>query len=83
MVKSNLFLADFADKIRADLFASICGKINERSALPLCLQRICGKYSFMHRNKKPFNAKIKDFRRQFCGATDVKFFLFRLCKIYA
>ena len=30
-----------------------------------------------------FNAKIKDFRRQFRGVTDVKFFLYRLCKIYA
>lgn len=30
-----------------------------------------------------FNAKIKDFRRQFRGVVDVKFFLFRLCKIYA
>ena len=30
-----------------------------------------------------FNAKIKDFRRQFRGVTDIKFFLYRLCKIYA
>lgn len=30
-----------------------------------------------------FNAKTKDFRRQFKGVTDVKFFLYRLCKIYA
>ncbi|WP_439185917.1 transposase [Carboxylicivirga taeanensis] len=30
-----------------------------------------------------FNAKIKDFRRQFRGVTDVKSFLYRLCKIYA
>lgn len=30
-----------------------------------------------------FNAKIKDFRRQFRGVVDVKFFLFRLTKIYA
>jgi transposase len=30
-----------------------------------------------------FNAKIKEFRRQFRGVTDVKFFLYRLCKIYA
>lgn len=30
-----------------------------------------------------FNAKIKDFRRQFRGVVDVKFFLYRLCKIYA
>ncbi|MDB4334775.1 transposase [bacterium] len=30
-----------------------------------------------------FNAKIKDFRRQFRGVTDVKFFLYRLTKIYA
>lgn len=30
-----------------------------------------------------FNAKIKDFRRNFRGVTDVKFFLFRLTKIYA
>ena len=30
-----------------------------------------------------FNAKIKEFRRQFRGVVDVKFFLFRLCKIYA
>lgn len=30
-----------------------------------------------------FNAKIKDFRRQFRGVSDVKFFLYRLCKIYA
>jgi transposase len=30
-----------------------------------------------------FNAKIKDFRRQFRGVTDLKFFLYRLTKIYA
>jgi len=30
-----------------------------------------------------FNAKIKEFRRQFRGVVDVKFFLFRLTKIYA
>lgn len=30
-----------------------------------------------------FNAKIKEFRRQFRGVTDVKFFLYRLTKIYA
>jgi len=30
-----------------------------------------------------FNAKIKEFRRQFRGVTDVKFFPYRLCKIYA
>lgn len=30
-----------------------------------------------------FNAKIKEFRRQFRGVADVKFFLYRLCKIYA
>ncbi|MDG5801072.1 transposase [Marinilabiliaceae bacterium ANBcel2] len=30
-----------------------------------------------------FNAKIKDFRREFRGVVDVKFFLYRLCKIYA
>ena len=30
-----------------------------------------------------FNAKIKEFRRQFRGVTDVKFFLYHLCKIYA
>jgi len=30
-----------------------------------------------------FNAKIKEFRRQIRGVTDVKFFLYRLCKIYA
>jgi len=30
-----------------------------------------------------FNAKIKDFRRQFRGVSDVKFFLFRLTKIFA
>ena len=30
-----------------------------------------------------FNAKIKEFRRIFRGIRDVKFFLFRLCKIYA
>ncbi|WP_430810219.1 MULTISPECIES: transposase [unclassified Carboxylicivirga] len=30
-----------------------------------------------------FNAKIKDFRRQFRGVKDVNFFLYRLCKIYA
>ncbi|WP_449353783.1 transposase [Alkaliflexus imshenetskii] len=29
------------------------------------------------------NAKIKDFRRQFRGVTDVKFFLYRLAEIYA
>ncbi|MCW3789899.1 transposase [Marinilabiliaceae bacterium AAT] len=30
-----------------------------------------------------FNAKIKEFRRQFRGASDVKFFLFRLTKFFA
>lgn len=30
-----------------------------------------------------FNAKLKEFRAQFRGVTDVKFFLFRLTKIYA
>ena len=30
-----------------------------------------------------FNAKIKEFRRQFRGVTDITFFLFRLTKIYA
>ena len=30
-----------------------------------------------------FNAKIKEFRRVFRGIRDIKFFLFRLCKIYA
>jgi transposase len=30
-----------------------------------------------------FNAKIKDFRRNFRGVADIKFFLFRLTKIYA
>ena len=30
-----------------------------------------------------FIAKIKDFRRQFRGVTDLKFFLYRLTKIYA
>ncbi|WP_255434213.1 transposase [Carboxylicivirga sp. M1479] len=30
-----------------------------------------------------FNAKIKEFHRQFRGVSDVKFFLYRLCKIYA
>lgn len=30
-----------------------------------------------------FNAKIKEFRRQFRGVVDVKFFLYRVCKIYA
>ena len=30
-----------------------------------------------------FNAKIKEFRRQFRGVVDVKYFLFRLTKIYA
>jgi transposase len=30
-----------------------------------------------------FNAKIKDFRRQFRGVTDVNFFLYRLAKVYA
>ena len=30
-----------------------------------------------------FNTKIKDFRRNFRGVTDVKFFLFRLTNIYA
>ncbi|WP_066631318.1 ISAon1 family transposase [Labilibacter marinus] len=30
-----------------------------------------------------FNAKIKDFRRQFRGVVDVRFFLYRLTKIYA
>jgi transposase len=30
-----------------------------------------------------FNAKIKEFRSQFRGVRDVKFFLFRLTKLYA
>jgi len=30
-----------------------------------------------------FNAKIKDFRRNFRGVSDIEFFLFRLTKIYA
>ncbi|MFR9554269.1 MAG: transposase [Rikenellaceae bacterium] len=30
-----------------------------------------------------FNAKLKAFRTQFRGVKDVKFFLFRVCKIYA
>ncbi len=30
-----------------------------------------------------FNAKVKEFRRQFRGVTDITFFLFRLTKIYA
>lgn len=30
-----------------------------------------------------FNAKIKEFRASFRGVTDIKFFLFRLAKIYA
>ncbi|MFI3304830.1 MAG: transposase [Rikenellaceae bacterium] len=30
-----------------------------------------------------FNAKLKAFRSQFRGVRDVKFFLFRVCKIYA
>jgi len=30
-----------------------------------------------------FNAKIKEFRRQFRGVTDITFFLYRLTKIYA
>jgi len=32
---------------------------------------------------EPFNAKIKDFRRSFRGVVDVKYFLYRLTKIYA
>ncbi|WP_316928974.1 transposase [Aquimarina agarivorans] len=30
-----------------------------------------------------FNAKIKEFRNQFRGVRDVKFFLYRLTKLYA
>ncbi|WP_165747689.1 transposase, partial [Cellulophaga sp. Z1A5H] len=30
-----------------------------------------------------FNAKIKEFRTMFRGVRDVKFFLFRLTKLYA
>lgn len=30
-----------------------------------------------------FNAKVKEFRRVFRGIRDIKYFLFRLCKIYA
>ena len=30
-----------------------------------------------------FNAKIKAFRAQLRGVIDIKFFLFRLCKLYA
>ncbi|WP_462429560.1 transposase, partial [Butyricimonas virosa] len=30
-----------------------------------------------------FNAKLKDFRAQFWGVLDIKFFLFRVAKIFA
>lgn len=30
-----------------------------------------------------FNAKIKSFRAALGGVTDISFFLFRLCKLYA
>ncbi|MDW5290976.1 transposase, partial [Formosa sp. PL04] len=30
-----------------------------------------------------FNAKIKEFRAQFRGVRDIKFFLYRLTKLYA
>ncbi|MCI7293191.1 MAG: transposase, partial [Butyricimonas virosa] len=30
-----------------------------------------------------FNAKLKDFRAQFRGVLDIKFFLFRVAKIFA
>ena len=30
-----------------------------------------------------FNAKIKAFRRQLRGVSDISYFLFRLCNIYA
>ncbi|MBD0402954.1 transposase [Flammeovirga sp. EKP202] len=29
-----------------------------------------------------FNSRIKDFRREFRGVTDLKFFLFRISKIF-
>lgn len=42
---------------------------------------------FNHRSTnaaaESFNAKIKDFRRQFRGVSDVSFFLYRLTKIFA
>lgn len=42
---------------------------------------------FTHRSTnaaaESFNAKIKEFRRQFRGVTDYKFFLYRLTKIFA
>ena len=34
-------------------------------------------------SSESFNAKIKDFRRRLRGVVDIKFFLFRLSKIYA
>ena len=34
-------------------------------------------------NQESFNAKIKSFRAQLRGVSDVKYFLFRLTKIYA
>ena len=34
-------------------------------------------------SSESFNAKIKDFRRQFRGVRDIPFFLYRLTKIYS
>ncbi|WP_244880317.1 hypothetical protein [Saccharicrinis fermentans] len=40
-------------------------------------------YGSTYAAAESFNAKVKDFRRQFRGVVDEKFFLFRLTKIFA
>ena len=40
-------------------------------------------YRSTNASAESFNAKIKDFRRQFRGVKDIPFFLFRLCNLYA
>ena len=43
----------------------------------------CLIYTRTNAAAESFNAKVKEFRRVFRGIRDIKFFLFRLCKIYA
>ncbi|WP_252191228.1 transposase [Polaribacter sp. Q13] len=51
------------------------------------MQRIPSQNYFNNRSTnasaESFNAKIKEFRTQFRGVRDVKFFLYRLTKLYA
>jgi len=67
-----------------------CRCVNEEpygNEMRIRLVSLNNRYCFNGRSTnaaaESFNAKIKEFRRQFRGVTDVKFFLYRLCKIYA